>query len=503
MKRTLRRLFGLVAPFKGWILLSTLLGAATIGSSIGLMATSAYIIAYAALRPSIADLQVAIVGVRFFGIARGVFRYLERYVSHQTTFHLLARLRVWFYEALEPLAPARLMQHCSGDLLSRIIADIESLQHFYVRVIAPPLVAIFITAGITGFTRGYSPSLSWIVLGGLVISGIGAPAIIRWLSRGREVVAARGALSMNIVDGIQGMADLIAFGGSRRWLERMQSAGHDLARAQERLAWVSGLQAALGLLMGHLTMWVVLITAIPLVHGGQLNGVLLASLLLAILASFEAVQPLPQAAQHLDSSIEAARRLFEIIDAAPAVSGPLDPLPLPDDPSLVVRDLRFRYAPSEPYVLNGVSFDLPRGKRLAIVGPSGAGKSTLVNLLLRFWSYEEGEILLGGHDLRRYRQEDVRRMFAVVGQRTYLFNGTIRENLLLARPDASEEEMIEATRKAHIHEFIGSLPQGYDTWIGEHGLRLSSGERQRLAIARALLKDAPILILDEATANLD
>ena len=469
------------------------------------MATAAFIVAKAALQPSIADLQVAIVGVRFFGIARGVFRYLERYVSHHVTFRLLARLRVWFYRALEPLAPARLIQYRSGDLLSRVVADIETLEDFYGRVIAPPVVAVLVGLLMWFLMGGYGLRLAVVSVAFLAVSGVGIPLLTQWLSRGlgRRMVAVRSELNVALVDGVQGMAELLAFGQEEHHQERVKGLSRELAGLQGRMARISGLQGSLtGLLMNVATL-VMLVVAIPLVSGGELDGVYLGVLALAVMASFEAVSNLPQAFQYLENSIESARRLFEIVDAQPVVSDPPSPSPTPRDYTLRVENVSFRYGPKEPWALDEVSFVLPEGGCLAIVGPSGAGKSTLVNLLLRFWEYEHGQIMLGGHELRQYHQEDLRDITSVVSQHTHLFNATVRENLLVARPDADDADLFRAAQQAQIHEFIETLPQGYDTWIGEQGLRLSAGQRQRLAIARALLKDAPLLILDEPTANLD
>jgi thiol reductant ABC exporter CydC subunit len=513
--RTLWRLLKLAAPFRRRIALATLLGVATIGSGIGLMTTSAYLIASAALHPSIADLQVAIVGVRFFGITRGVFRYLERLTTHDVAFRLLARLRVWFYTALEPLAPARLLQVHSGDLLARIVADVETLEDVYLRIITPPLVALLVVPLAALLVASIDGRLAVVLLLFLLLAGVGLPLLVRAMSRrtGQRLVRVRAKLNRVLVDGIQGVADLLAFGQQQRHLGRVRGLNRELGRLQGRLTRIGGLGgASTGLLMNLATL-AVLVVAIPLVNSGQVEGVALAVLVLAVMSSFEAVLPLPQAAQSLDNSLEAARRLFEIADADPAVTDAPSPAPAPPAPPLPapppgehdlrVQNLRFAYNPGEPPALNGISFELPQGGQIAIVGPSGAGKSTLLGLLLRFWDYHEGRILLAGRELRAYNQEDVRRQIAVVSQHTHLFNATVRENLLLARPDARQAELVWSAQQAQIHEFIQSLPQGYDTFVGEQGLNLSAGQRQRLAIARAILKDAPILILDEPTANLD
>ena len=508
------RLFKLLSPFTGRILLSIVLGFATIASGIGLLATAAYIISAAALHPSIAELQVAIVGVRFFGLSRGIFRYLERLVSHDVTFRLLARWRVWFYQALEPLAPSRLMRYHSGDLLTRVISDIGSLESFYVRTVAPPLVAILVSVAVTLFLGGFGAQLAWGLMVFLILAGIGLPFLILLLSHqiGPQIVQARTQLSTLVIDGIQGMGDLLTCGQAETHTGRVNQAGERLSRLQAKMAGLTALQTAIGSLLANLGMLAVLVLAILRVSQGQLDGVLLGVVALTALTCFEAVQPLPQVAQNYKVNQVAARRLYELVDAPLPVVDPTEPLVLPEDSGLEVQGLSFQYPPwvdeeaaanSSTFGLSDISFSLPLGKHIALIGPSGAGKTTLTSLLLRFWEYQQGSIRFGNQELRHYRQDDIRRRIAIISQNTYLFTATIKENLLIARPQAKNNEIIQAAKMAQLHDFIQSLPDGYDTWIGEHGLRLSAGERQRLAIARALIKESPLLILDEPTTNLD
>jgi ATP-binding cassette subfamily C protein CydC len=485
--------------------LSVLLGAITIGSSLGLMSLSAYIIAMAALGPSIADLQLAIVGVRFFGISRGVFRYLERLISHETTFRLLARLRVWFYERLEPLAPARLLEYQSSDLITRILSDIETLQQFFLRVLAPPLVALMVTLLAGTLLGHFHTELAWPLILGFLLAGILLPWFTQSLSRnlGREGIQWRASLKTALTEVFQGLADLLASGAHRRHLLRADQIQQSLLGSQKGMLRIQSLGQSLSGLSVQLTIVGLMIVAVPLVNSGGLSGVDLIVIVLAAIASFEAVLPLPSAFQNLETSLTAGERLFEIIHAEPNVKEPEQPLSRPQSFDIRFEHLSFRYEADGPYVLKDLNFQLEEGAFLAVVGPSGAGKSTLINLLMRFWELKEGRILLGNQALNRYRSSDLRSWMAVLSQNAYLFNGTLRENLLLARPEASESEIFEATRLTQLHEFIQHLPHGYETWIGEGGLRLSGGERQRLALARVLLKDAPILILDEPSANLD
>ena len=504
----LLRLWRLFRPYRGWMIGGFAVALVTLVANVTLLAISGWFITAMAVAGAAGvamNYFTPAAIIRASAIGRTAGRYFERLINHEATLRQLAGLRVWFYRHLEPLAPARLQQYHSADLLSRIRADIDALDNFYIRVLVPSLVALTAGIGFFLFAASYDPAVAALLLAMLFLAGALLPWAVRRLGAapGRRLVETESELRRLAVDGTQGLSELLVYGAGDAHARRMHAASETLIADQDRMSRISGLgQGATGL-CANLTLWGTLWLAIPLVTRGELAPPDLAMLALFALAAFEAVAPLPLAFQHLGATLTAARRLFSVVDAEPAVVDPPTPSPAVTGNDLIVRDLRFTYPGADRPALDGVDLDLAEGRRVAIVGATGSGKSTLLGLLLRFWAPDSGEIRLGGEPLSAFHGEDLRRRMALVSQHSHLFDASIRENLLLAAPDATDAELRRACEAARIQDFIDELPEGYDTWVGETGVRVSGGQARRIAIARALLRDAPILLLDEPTEGLD
>jgi ATP-binding cassette, subfamily C, bacterial CydC len=497
---TLRRLLELTAAPRPRVALASALGTVTVLCGVGLMAAAGYLISRAAERPAVLSLTVAIVTVRAFGLARPVARYAERLASHDLAFRALSGARVHAYERIEPLAPAQLGGYRDGDLLSRMVADVDELQNLHLRGIGPALVAVSAGALSAGAAAALLPEAGLVLACGLIIAGTAVPALSTALARrgGPQQAEARGELTADLVEVLRAGPELVVYGCEQERLSRLRAADDRLVRIARRAALTDGTGDALRLLVTGATVAGVLAVAVAAHAAGHLDRVMIAAVALLAVAAFEAVGPLPAAARELSESLTAGRRVLDLVDRAPAVTDPAEPAPPPAAPyDIALEGVSSRGA------LDGLDLRLDEGRRVALVGPSGIGKTTVADLLIRFADPERGRVVLSGRDLREYRQEDVRRAVSVVGQDAHMFATSINENVRLARPGADDAQVALALARAQIGPWVASLPEGGATLVGEGGRELSGGQRQRIAVARALLADSPVMVLDEPTAHLD
>ena len=505
MSASAARLVALARLPRSRIALSLLLATLAVGFAVGLLATAGYLISRAAEQPPILSLTVAIVLVRFLGLARPIARYADRLAAHDLAFRGLGRIRAAVYERIEPLAPGQLDGYRRGDLLARMVGDVDALQGLYVRGLGPPVVALVVGAACIGVTAAVLPVAAGILALGLLVAGVAVPWLSAALCRtaGRRQAVARGALTADLVEVLRGAPELVAYGQEEAALARVRGLDRELTRNGRRDALVAGLGEALTILVTGLTTAGVLAVAVLASGEGTLDPVLVATLALLALASFEAVAPLAATARELSATFASGRRVLALVDPSPAIQDPPSPLPGPPrDATVALNGVTAGYG-GDPPVVRDLRLALAPGRKIALVGPSGAGKTTVTRLLLRFLDPRAGTVTIAGHDLREYAQADVRRQFAIAGQEAYVFDSTIRENLRLARPDASDAQLRAVLRRAGLDDWVASLDDGLDTQVGEEGSRLSGGQRQRLTLARALLADAPVLVLDEPTAHLD
>ncbi|MFG2006801.1 thiol reductant ABC exporter subunit CydC [Spirillospora sp. NPDC048911] len=500
------RLIALAGPMRGRLALAVLAGAATTGAGVALLAASGFLIARAAEHPPVTALTIAVVAVRALGVSRGVLRYAERLTGHDVAFRMLGDARVRIYRRLARLAPAGLREYRSGDLLTRLVSDVDATQDLVVRGLIPTAAAALAGAGAaTACAFLLAPAAGVLALG-LLIAGALVPlgsAVLAGRSTARAA-SVRGELATRVTDALSGAADLHAFGAQEAALTAVARADAELTARTRRAAFVEALGSGLGTLATGLTLWGVLLLGVAAVKNGTLGRVPLAVLVLTALAAFETVSTLPAAAVQLARTRAAAGRITSLLDTPDPVSEPARPLPAPDRPVHVrMRGVSARYEPQGPLALDDFTLDLRPGRRVVLVGPSGAGKSTVAALLLRFLASDGGSATLNDRDLTAYRSDDVRRVIGGCPQDPHVFDTTIRENLKLAKPHAIDRELNQAAARARLLPWIQTLPDGWDTLVGVHGAAMSGGERQRLALARALLADPPVLILDEPTAHLD
>lgn len=504
--RVLARVRASAGAQRGRLTLALLLGSLAVGSAVGLMAVSGWLISRASEQPPVMYLMMAVTATRAFGIGRAVFRYAERLVSHDAVLKLLADLRVSVYRGLERIAPAGLRTTRRGDLLSRLVADVDALQDYWLRWLLPAGTALVVGTAAAGFTGWLLPEAGGILAVGLLVAGVGVPLVSGACARRteRQLAPARAALATRVADLLGSTAELTVAGALPARQARLRTADRLLTRIASRAAAATALGGGLSALVCGLTVVAAAAVAVPAVHDGRLSGVALAVVVLTPLAAFEAVTGLPLAVQYRQRVARSAERVFEVLDAPVPVREPESPAEEPAAPfPLEVRGLSARYPGAARDALSSLDLTLTPGRRIAVVGPSGSGKTTLAQVLLRFLDASSGAYRLGGVEAAALESDTVRRSVGLCAQDAHVFDSTIRENLRLARPGATDPELRDALSRARLLEWAAALPQGLDTPVGEHGARLSGGQRQRLALARALLADFPVLVLDEPAEHLD
>ena len=503
----------LFKPHSGWLLGGIILSLLTAFASIALLTLSGWFISASAIAGLVVidgnapafNFMLPAAQIRALAITRTLGRYGERLVTHEATFRVLAGIRSWFFQQLIPLVPGRLSALRSGDLLSRMTADIDALDALYLRLLAPAVVAIIGVTVVTVFLAFYAPVISLATGLMLLIASVLVPWVFNRLgqSGAEHMVVLAANFRIRQVDMMQGFADLIAnqaYGRFGHFLEQFSDLMLNTQRQNNRL---SAISSAITFLLAQITVLLALVLAAILFKEGLLSGTDLALLVFCVLAAFELVTPLPVALQMLAKTQKAARRIRLVTEMSPTTPQHIQTVALPERYDLQLNEVSFRYPDQQNWVLKNISLAIPQGSKIAIVGVSGSGKTTLLHLLMRYYDPDQGRVLLAEHNLKQLDTDQLMTCFGVLSQRSQLFAASIKQNLLIAKPNALATELDVAIQAAGLEKFISYLPEGLDTWVGESGVKVSGGEARRIALARLYLKNAPVLILDEPTEGLD
>ena len=494
---------------KHWFGLSLgmLLAFATLSASIGLLTLSGWFISASA----VAGLTIAREtfnymlpggGVRGLAMSRTAGRWGERVVSHNATFKLLTDLRIFFFKKLAPLIPGRISNLRDADLLNRLVADVDAMDHVYLRLVSPVTVGVFGIFFLTLFLMWFDTSLGLILGSILLIMLLIWPVLFYKLGKrnGGELTQNKAELRVTTLDWIEGYSELTLFGAEERYRNAILETQQKLMANQFVNANLTGMASAALMLFNGLTLVLMLWLAADGV-GGNAPDPFIALMAFATMASFELLMPIAGAFQHLGQTLSSARRLNEVILSEPEVQFAEEKLDINKPLDITFSNVTFNYPDSERSVLNAVDLTIPATNKVAIVGQTGSGKSTLIQLLTRYWDPKKGYISIAGIELTQWNESQLRESISVVSQRVDILNGSLRDNLLIAKPDANDEHLANILKDVGLEKLLEN--DGLDSWLGDGGRQLSGGEKRRVGIARAILHDAPILLLDEPTEGLD
>ncbi len=506
MSVQMRSLIAMSRPFLPRVFLASLLGAASILGAVGLMGSSAFLISRAALHRPIMELGLAIVGVRFFALARVGSRYLERLVSHDVALRYLTGVRTSVYRRLIPRAPGVFDTMHSGDVLSRVVRDVDELQFFFLRGVLPPVIAVFTTIVVVAFLWAILPVAAVIMVFVAVVSGIVVPEIASRLAHrsARSLVAVRATSAVQLADMIHGHGELVAFGALEERLREFSRHQGELRRCEQRVATTAGFAAGLQLFFSLVALGGVLAAGAVARSHGAISAESLAALGFAVFAACEAYVGLPMARVQMSSVREAARRVDELTHSTPESAGVRFVEALPQgEVALDIRDVAVSYASRSQPAIRGVSVHVEPGECVGLVGPSGHGKTTLLDAIVGFRPLADGQITLGGVDVAALSEADLRSAIGYVADDGVLFTATLRENMRLARPDVTTSELDSIAKRLGLAELIRQLPNGWDTRVTDDGAQFSGGQRRRLLLMRALVTHPKVLLVDEPTTGLD
>ena len=503
----------LFKPHSVWLVSGTLLSLLTTLASITLLTLSGWFISASAIAGLLVldgnaltfNFMLPAAQIRALAITRTLGRYGERVVTHEATFRVLASIRGWFFQQLIPLVPGRLSLMRSGDLLSRMTADIDALDALYLRLLAPMTVALLGIIGVTVFLACYTPIISLTTGLILIVASIWVPWLFNRLGQegAEQIIVLAANFRIRNIDMLQGLSELItnqAYGRFSNTLSQFSDLMINTQRLNNRLSAISSI---ITFLLSQVSVLITLILSTLLYTENLLSGAEVALVIFCVMAAFELVTPLPLAMQMLGKTQKAAQRIRQVVDMSPTTPNPLESASLPKQYDMALDNVSFRYSEQQDWVLKNITLSIPQGSKIAVVGISGSGKTTLLQLLMRYYDPETGQVLLNGQSLKYWHTDQLMTCFGVLSQRSQLFAASIRENLLIAKPTASDKELTAAIKAAGLEKFLSYLPEGLDTWVGESGVKVSGGEARRIALARLYLKNAPILVLDEPTEGLD